>query len=220
MGSATAFTSAILWLIITTPRPRSRTRSMRLSTSAVCATPSAAVGSSRMMIFGSTNRERAMATVWRWPPDSDATGIADARDARRQLAQQLPCARLHLDLVQPGRAQLLTEEQVRDDVEVLAQREVLKHRRDAQAQRGLGSGWTPARPRKRSFPRRPVHAGQDLHERGLAGAVVADDGDDLARGDVKVDVGQRRDGTERLRDASQAQDALTGTGRRCGRGGR
>ena len=73
--SATAFTSSMLWLIRMTPWPRSRSRSTRLSTSAVCATPSAAVGSSRMMSFGSPRSERAIATVWRWPPDSDAIGI-------------------------------------------------------------------------------------------------------------------------------------------------
>ena len=44
------------------------------STCSVCATPSAAVGSSRI-----TSREfhitaRATATDWRWPPDKLATG--------------------------------------------------------------------------------------------------------------------------------------------------
>ena len=74
MRSATARTSSMLWEIRMTPSPRSRTRSIRFSTSAVCATPRAAVGSSSMMILGSSSSERAMATVWRWPPDSEATG--------------------------------------------------------------------------------------------------------------------------------------------------
>ena len=73
--SATAFTSAMLWLIMITPWPLSRSRSMRLSTSAVWATPRAAVGSSRTITLGSPSSDRAMATVCRWPPDSDATGI-------------------------------------------------------------------------------------------------------------------------------------------------
>ena len=47
---------------------------MRFSTSAVCATPKAAVGSSSMMSLGSRRSERAMATVWRCPPESEATG--------------------------------------------------------------------------------------------------------------------------------------------------
>ena len=71
--SATARTSSMLWLIMITPRPRSRSRSTRFSTSAVCATPSAAVGSSSMMIFGSSSSERAIATVCRCPPESEAT---------------------------------------------------------------------------------------------------------------------------------------------------
>ena len=65
----------MLWLIMTTPSPRSRSRSMRSSTSAVCATPSAAVGSSSTITRGFPSSERAIATVWRWPPDSEATGI-------------------------------------------------------------------------------------------------------------------------------------------------
>ena len=73
--SATAMTSAMLWLMRITPRPRSRSRSTRLSTSAVWATPRAAVGSSRMTTLGSPSSERAIATVCRWPPDRLATGM-------------------------------------------------------------------------------------------------------------------------------------------------
>jgi hypothetical protein len=54
-----------------------------------------------------------------------------------------------------------------------------------------------------------VHAGEDLHQRRLAGAVVADQGDDLALIDIEVDVGQRPDGAEAFRDASDGQDGLT-----------
>ena len=48
---------------------------MRSSTSAVCATPSAAVGSSSTTRLGSPSSERAIATVWRWPPESELTGM-------------------------------------------------------------------------------------------------------------------------------------------------
>ena len=81
MRSATSKTSTRLWLITTTPRPRSRRRWIRSSTCAVWATPSAAVGSSSITSFGSPSSERAIATDWRWPPESDATCGAHARDA-------------------------------------------------------------------------------------------------------------------------------------------
>ena len=33
------------------------------------------MGSSSITSFGSPSSERAMATIWRCPPDSDATGV-------------------------------------------------------------------------------------------------------------------------------------------------
>ena len=41
--------------------------------------------------------------------------------------------------------------------------------------------------------RRLHHAGQDLDQRRLAGAVVADEADDLALVDVEIDAAQRVD---------------------------
>ena len=43
------------------------------------ATPSAAVGSSSITTFGSPSSERAIATCWRWPPDSAPDLGAHAR---------------------------------------------------------------------------------------------------------------------------------------------
>ena len=205
MRSATARTSSMLWLIMMTPRPRSRTRSIRFSTSAVCATPSAAVGSSSMMILGSSSSERAIATVWRWPPDSEAIGLAHARDAGREFVQQRPGADLHRHLVELPGLQLLAEEEVGDDVEVLAEREILEDGGDAERERvgRAGQRHRLAAEVDRAGGRL-VHAGEHLDQRRLAGAVVADQGDDLAGMDVEIDVGQRRDGAEILGDAAQA----------------
>jgi len=50
-----------------------------------------------------------------------------------------------------------------------------------------------------------VDAGEDLDERRLAGAVVADERDDLARVHVEVDVGERGDRAEMLRDPLEAE---------------
>src|SRR6478736_6634341 len=73
--SDTARRSARLWLMITTPRPISRSRSTSISTSAVCTTDSAAVGSSSTRIRGRVVSVRAIATAWRCPPDSSRTGV-------------------------------------------------------------------------------------------------------------------------------------------------
>ena len=78
-------------------------------------------------------------------------------DLGRQRAQQPPRLLLHLDLVEDGAAAvLLPEEQVGDDVEVVAQGEVLEDRGDAQSL-GLGTARRsrPACRRRRSRRRRP-----------------------------------------------------------------
>src|SRR5437764_530546 len=69
MRSETANTSFMLCEIRTTASPLSARRRTSSRTWAVCATPSAAVGSSRMttLLFHST--ALAIATVCRWPPD-------------------------------------------------------------------------------------------------------------------------------------------------------
>ncbi len=48
---------------------------MRSWTWVVSAGPSAAVGSSMMRILALKCTARAIATDWRWPPDSDLTGV-------------------------------------------------------------------------------------------------------------------------------------------------
>ena len=77
--------------------------------------------------------------------------------------------------------QLAAEEEVADDVEVVAEREVLEDRRDAEVL-GLGGAATltglPSNVIVPSSGR--VDPGDGLDEGGLAGAVVADQGDDLA----------------------------------------
>ena len=75
-------------------RSRAAARS-RLSTSAVWATPRAAVGSSSMTTLGLPTRLRAMATVWRWPPERDAIGMRTLGDLGREGAQQPPGLLLH-----------------------------------------------------------------------------------------------------------------------------
>jgi len=61
-----------------------------------------------------------------------------------------------------------------------------------------------------------VHARKHFDEGGLARAVVTDEGDDLTRCNVEVDVCQRVHGAERLVDPSQAQQRGGGGGARDG----
>ena len=53
-----------------------------------------------------------------------------------------------------------------------------------------------------------IGAGQDLHQRRLAGRVVADEAEDLAGIEHEVDVAQRLHGAERLLDAAHLDDGL------------
>ena len=65
MSSATSKMSCRLWEMRITPRPCSARRLTRSSTWRVCATPSAAVGSSRITSFEFHITALATATDWR-----------------------------------------------------------------------------------------------------------------------------------------------------------
>ncbi len=67
-------TSWMSWLMRKMPMPSCLSWRIRSRTCAVSAGPSAAVGSSMMRILALKWTARAMATAWRWPPDSDFTG--------------------------------------------------------------------------------------------------------------------------------------------------
>ena len=73
--------------------------------------------------------------------------------------------------------------------------------------RRAGSKMRPAAPSKTMLAlARRVEAGEDLHQGRLAGAVVADDAEHLARRDMEVHVAQRGDGAEILVDAAGLED--------------
>src|SRR3954471_3709482 len=58
----------------TTPSPASRAAAVYLSTTPDCFTPRAAVGSSRISTRAPKYTARAIATHWRWPPESSPIG--------------------------------------------------------------------------------------------------------------------------------------------------
>ena len=146
----------------------------------------------------------AIATDWRWPPDSDATGWrTDRTVVTARLASVSPAARSIVLLVEgevPHR--LAAEEHVLDDVEVVAEREVLVDGLDPERGRV---------PRRADVHRVALAAdlagvgvwmpGDALDQHRLAGAVVAGQRGDLAGGDVEVDVDERVHGAEVLPDA-------------------
>ena len=99
----------------------------------VCSTPRAAVGSSRRSSLGSPRNERAIATVCRWPPEREATGTRTLGDADGQgVAAARGCGAPSPPRRGRRPADLPAEEEVADDIEVVAQREVLVDGRDAQ----------------------------------------------------------------------------------------
>jgi hypothetical protein len=58
---------------------------------------------------------------------------------------------------------------------------------------------------------RPVHAGDEVEERRLAGAVRADDADDLTLGDVQVEILDHGEPAEALRDVPQLEHQTIST---------
>jgi hypothetical protein len=126
---------------------------------------------------------------------------------------------LHRDLVdQAALGVLLAEEQVGDDVEVVAERQVLEHGRDPERLGGGRSGHVDLTAVEGDGARVGlVDARDHLHQGRLAGTVVADERDHLSGPDVEVHVGQRLHGTESLVDTGQGEHALPGRRRGCGR---
>jgi hypothetical protein len=59
------------------------------------------------------------------------------------------------------------------------------------------SWWTRAMPRREK-------AGEDVHQGGLAGAVLADQGVDLAGPQLEINAVHRRSGAKRFEDAAEA----------------
>ena len=103
----------------------------------------------------------------------------------------------------------MAEEEIGNDVEVFTKREILEDRGDAHVQR---LGWTVERDWLAAefdgARGRLVHAGKHLDQRRFAGAVVTDEGDDLAGLHIEFDIRQRGDGAEILGYAGETYDRL------------
>ena len=144
-----------------------------------------------------------MATVWRWPPESDAMVMRTdgiLADSCRSSSQERFSISTSSERAS-GRV-LLAEVEVGDDVEVVAEGEVLEDRRDAEVL-GLLRAVDGDRLAVEDHLALVggVDTGHDLDERRLAGTVVAHEGHDLTRVHVDRDVLERLHGAESLADA-------------------
>ena len=140
-------TSWMSWLIRKMPMPSSLSWRTRLRTCAVSAGPSAAVGSSMIRIRALKWTARAMATAWRWPPDSDLTGCAKfvKFGFSRPMTLRVSASMLESSSEPEARRQLAAEEQVARRVDVVGQGERLVDRLDVVAPwRRAGCGSRPA----------------------------------------------------------------------------
>ncbi len=128
--------------------------------------------------------------------DRDAIALPEFRDAR------LDAPRVHHEL--PPLAAVIAEDHVLGDRERRHEPEVLMHHADARverlARRGERDGSTAQR--DLAFVG-PVEAGQDVRERRLAGAVLAEQRVHLALGCLEVDGVVRDDAREPLRDPAE-----------------
>src|SRR5262249_23800656 len=154
--------------------------------------------------------------------------LVDALDADAQrievLARLLAAAPVIDQTEQPSRPaapRFAAEEDILGDVQVLGQRQVLIHHLDAEIAR-LARAVEAHRPpvEQKLSSARLIEAGEDLHQRRFAGAVVADDAEHLTAIELEIDPAQRRDGAEILEDAVSFEDRLRRAGirrRECGR---
>ncbi len=171
------------------------------------------VGSSAKRIVGRVMSAREMATRCCSPPESsDGRCVAARRETR--LPEQLVEPRLvrllardrerEEDVLLRGEHRQEVEE-LEDEADVLApelRQVVVAERRD------LGSG------DRHGAARRLVEPGEGVHERRLARAGRAHDGDELARLDVERDAAQRVDGGRALavaaREVARFDDDVAG----------
>ncbi len=152
-----------------------------------------------------------------------ARAVAQAADAKARVEihtrpmQQASCVPGHGTVVErsPGGQPLLAEEEVGSDVQARHEVELLRDHDDAGLVRLARGGETGRRTgqRDRAAIRRRG-AGDDGHQRALAGTVLAQQDMDLAGAQVEIDAAQGMHAAEPLLDAGEPQQRLVHLGRR------
>ncbi len=171
---------------------------------------SAEVGSSRMMIRAPLNSTRPSSTSCCRPERQPAAFRGRVDVDPQPLQMRLGLARHRPPAHDAGTVgRLVAEEHVLGHAQRRDDRQLLVDHADAGGQRVAGGA---------EMHRPPVDAhlaviagmdaGDDLHQRRLAGAVLADEAMHLAGQQREVDARQRGHAAERLADPGQLQDRL------------
>ena len=227
--SATSKMSCRLCEIRTTASPCSARRSTSSSTCCVCATPSAAVGSSRMTSARVPHHRAGDRDRLPLAARQGRDRLADRADRRhREALHRLGRLRLHhrlLEPVQPSRAPR-------------GRGTCSGRRRGCRRARGPGRRprsracaasfgpwmWTSLAVEEDLAAVRSVDAGDALDQRRLAGAVVADERHHLTGPHLELDVRKRLDRAEALRESrssrrgvdARRRSSQAGQGRKVG----
>jgi hypothetical protein len=131
--------------------------------------------------FASNAVARAMATAWRWPPDSSSIDDGEATQFAAGLAAQIDVlVNRHV----PGEREILIDHL---DPHIAGIARTSKMDRLAVEDEGALA--------------RRIEAGENFHEGRFAGAIVADNAQDLATIDMKFHIAKRGDGAEIFVDA-------------------
>ena len=141
--------------------------------------------------------------------DVHAVALRDLRDATLDRAPPQP--------ERAARVAVVAEHDVLRDRERLDEPEVLVHHEDARVERVARRVEVDAAAVQRDLALvRPVEAGEDVRERALAGAVLAEQRVHLADGGFEVDAVVRDDAGEALRDSAH-RNGRRGAARRPSR---
>ena len=213
MRSTTWKTWWMLWAMKMQECPESRALRTKRRTPRVSATPRLLVGSSRMIRSLSKCIARAIATAWRSPPESELIGVVGGMSLvmptfLRRSRGDLVHGRL-IHAVEEARAldRLAAEEEVARDRKLRDQGRVLVDRLDAERDRVGGAADVDLAAADVDVAAgRRDRARQNLDQRRLAGAVVAEEPDDLALVDRQVDVLERLDAAVELGDVLHADE--------------
>ena len=185
--SATSSTSSSLWLISTTGRPEAAMRLMIPNRRPVSSGERTEVGSSRIRTRAPTASVRRSSSCWR-------SARRHLPDPRREVDLEADLGHQRADpVVGAGRleqtAAMQPERDVLETGQRLDQPELLVDHPDAGGDGGARRAQRQRLPLDQNAAAlRQVQAGQHVHRRGLAGAVLAEQTDDQAGGDVEADV--------------------------------
>jgi hypothetical protein len=133
---------------------------------------------------------RATATSWRWTAGQPAHAAGGVLQRDAQLGQQRRGGRVEAGLGPHQPPRLLAEHDVRRDVQVVAQRQVLPDHGESLPGRAARIRWHPLAAEVDFAAGRDHVAGDAAHQGGLARAVLARQRDQLTALHGQVDVGQ------------------------------